>query len=171
MKKFSYAFSALLLALSLQSARAAEAGFEIGGGAGINSLSGWDDATGFQVFGAYNFGDVAPKLNISVEAGFWDSGDFEINVPPLCLPGFPCVGGMTMSANATGLWATGRVGYTFHPMWEVMARAGFDAGDDDGAMFGAGIGFNINDAMQLRAEIVERQNISSKQLNFLYRFQ
>jgi len=51
----------------------------------------------------------------------------------------------------------------------VVARAGLDIGDDDGFMFGAGLGFNLNPKMELRGEYVMRDTVDSLQVNFVMR--
>lgn len=115
-------------------------------GAGIsrNDASGLDDATGFQIFGGHEFGPVAQNISVDAEAGHMDSGDMErcVTVPFL---GRECRGG-----NATGLWATGVGRLALNPQFDLIGRLGFDFGDDDGLMFGAGGGYNVNKQMQLR---------------------
>ncbi len=87
-----------------------------------------------------------------------DSGDIKF-----------CIAGFCAKDNATGLWATGVGRLQLNPQFELLARAGFDFGDDDGLMVGVGAGFNVNKQTQLRFELVERDDISSLQLNFVYR--
>ncbi len=130
-------------------------------GAGIsqNDVSGAsDEGTGFQIFGGYEFGQVAQNVALDLEVGYMDSGDIKF-----------CIAGFCAKDNATGLWATGVGRLQLNPQFELLARAGFDFGDDDGLMVGVGAGFNVNKQTQLRFELVERDDISSLQLNFVYR--
>ena len=130
-------------------------------GAGIsqNDASGADDeGTGFQFFGGYEFGQVAQNVAVDLEVGYMDSGDIKY-----------CIAGVCGEDNATGLWATGVGRLQLNPQFELLARAGLDFGDDDGLMVGVGAGFNVNKQTQLRFELVERDDISSLQLNFVYR--
>ena len=58
---------ALTLAAMVFSSAAAAQGFDLkrlffGGGVSLNSVSGADDGTGFQIFGGYNFPRIAPGL-------------------------------------------------------------------------------------------------------------
>ncbi len=143
---------------------ASQAGIDTGRllfGAGIsqNDVSGADDeGTGFQIFGGYEFGQVAQNVAVDLEVGYMDSGDIKY-----------CAFGNCRKDNATGLWATGVGRLQLNPQFELLARAGLDFGDDDGLMVGVGAGFNVNKQTQLRFELVERDDISSLQLNFVYR--
>jgi len=135
-----------------------------GAGLGYNSASGLDSAIGFQFFGGYTFGEVQPRLSVDAEVGYMDSGNMTRTV---CTLGVCATG----SAKATGLWATGVARYSLSPTMELIGRAGFDFGDDDGFMFGVGLGFPVNKQVTLRGELVERQNIESLQFNAVFRFQ
>lgn len=162
---------AMFMALAAAAApafAAPQAGIDTGRlffGAGIsqNDDSGAsDEGTGFQIFGGYEFGQVAQNVALDLEVGYMDSGDIKY-----CVRAFgirDCDEG-----NATGLWATAVGRLQLNPQFELLARAGLDFGDDDGLMLGVGAGFNVNKQTQLRFELVERDNISSLQLNFVYR--
>ncbi len=134
----------------------------IGGGPSHNSLGGWGTANGFQLFAGYNFGEVfgVERLDLLVEAGYMDSGDFSR---------FRFGEERRLSA-ATGIWTTGGAAYRFNPMWSFFARAGVDFGDDDGVMVGGGAAFHFGGNFELRGEIVERPNITSRQINLVYHF-
>lgn len=135
----------------------------IGGGLGINSLDPFDDATGFQIFGGYELGDMGVQgVKFSVEAGYMDTGDFELEVT------LPIIGTITQEASASGIWATGVAAYAASPEIDILGRLGLDFGDDDGLMLGFGVGYNFNKQMQLRGEYVIRDNIDSLQVNFVY---
>jgi Outer membrane protein beta-barrel domain len=114
-----------------------------GAGLSANSVDGADNhATGFQFFGGYNFGEFAPKFHIDAELGYMDS--------------------------AKGLWATGVARYMVTPQFELIARLGYDFGDDDGLMAGIGAGYVVNPHLKLRAEYVVRDNIDSIQFNLVF---
>ncbi|MDH5649552.1 MAG: porin family protein [Gammaproteobacteria bacterium] len=135
----------------------------IGGGLGLNSLTGFDDATGFQFFGGYELGDMGAKgFNFAVEAGYMDSGEFERSTT------IPFLGTVTVATEAKGIWATGVAAYAASPTVDLLARLGLDFGDDDGLMIGIGIGFDVNKQMQLRGEFVTRDNVDSLQFNVVY---
>ncbi|MDQ2070299.1 outer membrane beta-barrel protein [Natronospira bacteriovora] len=132
-----------------------------GGGVSNNSVSGFDSAFGFQVFGGYNFGEIfgVDQLDFIVEAGFMNTDDFEANT---------FFG--TVTTSHSGLWTTGGVAYRFNPDWSFFGRAGLDFGDDDGFMIGGGAAYHLNENLELRGELVERDNITSVQFNVAYHF-
>ena len=129
-----------------------------GVGVSQNDASGSDDGTGYQFFGGYEFGQVAQNVALDLEVGYMDTGDMDVRVGPF-----------TVDARAKGLWATGVGRLQLNPQFELLGRAGLDFGDDDGLMVGVGAGFNVNKQTQLRLELVERDDVSSLQFNFVYR--
>lgn len=151
---------ALATALSTASAVAAprgkqpQSGFDttrvfLGGGISSNDANSSNNGTGFQLFGGYGFGEVARNVNIDAEVGYMDSGDLG-------------------SGRAQGIWATGVGRLSLNPQFDLLARAGFDFGDDDGLMIGIGGGFNVSRQLQTRLEFVQRDNIDSIQLNAVF---
>lgn len=134
-----------------------------GGGLSQNDFSGSDTGTGYQFFGGYEFGEIARNLNFDVEVGYMTTGDMDV------CQDLPFFGRVCTAAEAKGLWATGVGRFVLSPQFEVLGRAGLDFGDDDGLMFGVGAGFLIDKRSSLRLELVERDNVSSVQLNFVYR--
>lgn len=124
-----------------------------GGGLSSNEVSDSDSATGWQVFGGYVFGEVAPKLFIDGEVGYMDTGTMKRN-------------GADFKAN--GLWTTGVARYMVAPNVELLGRLGIDFGDDDGLMAGIGVGFLLNKNMKLRLEYVQRDRVDSVQFNFVF---
>lgn len=135
--------------------------FYAGGGVGINSVTGFDDAIGPNIFLGYNLGEIfgVENLDLMAEVGYMDTGDFERNT---------FFG--TVEDNASGVWTTGLVRYNLNDMWSFFGRAGLDLGDDDGVMIGAGAEWHMSDALALRGELVERDNISSIQANVVFDF-
>ena len=112
---------------------------------------GDEDETGFQFFAGIDLRKVnlMEGVNTSVEFGYMDYG-FD--------------GG----GNSGGLWATGVVDGTISGSFGWLGRLGFDFGDDDGFMFGAGVKLDLNSKTELRGEYVVRDNIDSLQLNLYY---
>lgn len=164
MKKIALAM-ALMAVMGIAEARGYnQGGFYIGGGISSNDLDGWDkNATGFQFFGGYDLDMVKlGTLKSAVEVGYMDSGDFEN-----CY--FDFFGQkFCPKTSAEGLWANYVVGYDFTPVVSGIGRVGFDFGDDDGFMFGAGLGFNVAPQVEIRGEYVVRDHIDSLQANFVY---
>jgi len=120
----------------------------IGAGVSHNSV-GSDDEIGFQFFAAYDLNqvNVMEGVKSSVEFGLMDYG---------------------FSRDSTGVWGTYVIAGPLSGQIGWLARAGIDIGDDSGLMFGAGVGFAMDDETQLRIEYVVRDDVDSLQLNFLY---
>jgi hypothetical protein len=155
---------ALVLAAMVFSSAAAAQGFDLkrlffGGGVNLNSVSGADDGTGFQIFGGYNFPRIAPNFYVDAEAGYMDTGKFD---------GRTCAGRPFCEPKANGPWANGVARYLVARNVELIARAGVDLGDDDGPMVGIGVGFIINPHLKLRTEYVARDNVDSLQFNVVF---
>ena len=131
-----------------------------GGGLSQNKISGGSGSgMGFQAFGGYTFGQVAPQMRVDAEVGYQDAK------VKACDPfGLRICG----DAHVKGLWATGVARYRVAPNIDLIGRAGLDFGDDDGFMYGVGAGYLLNRNSQLRLEYVVRQNVNSLQFNFVY---
>lgn len=126
--------------------------FSIGAGLALNSVGrGVDDELGIQFFGAYKLSAVKlmDGVDSSIEVGYMDYG-FD-------------------GRDADGLWGTYVVNGAMTGQLNWLARLGYDIGDDNGVMFGAGMGVNLDKRVGLRVEYVIRDEIDSLQLNFLYR--
>ncbi|MGB5397380.1 MAG: porin family protein [Gammaproteobacteria bacterium] len=130
-----------------------------GGGIGLNDADFGDDATGFQLFAGIPLPVKMNKGTLSAEIGYMDSGDFEQTVPFFG----------TVTADAKGFWGTAVVSFPLQDNIDVLGRLGLDIGDDDGLMFGAGVGFKIAEKMDVRVEYVIRDNIDSLQANLVIR--
>jgi hypothetical protein len=136
-----------------------------GAGLSQNSIGGYSNGTGFQFFGGYTFGEVAPRLHADVEVGYMDTGTMD--GPLFCVGGGVC---LKLAGQARGLWSTGVVRYRVAPNIELIGRAGLDFGDDDGLMVGIGAGYLLDRNLTLRAELVERSDVTSVQFNVVFRF-
>lgn len=127
--------------------------FSIGVGISSNSIDtrkhDEDGEIGFQFFGAYDLTEVKlmEGVNSSLEFGLMDYG---------------------FKRESTGVWATYTVEGAISGDLGWLARAGLDIGDDSGLMFGAGLGFSVDEKSELRFEYVARDEVESWQFNFLY---
>src|SRR6266571_2539307 len=115
-----------------------------GGGLSQNSISNFDNATGFQIFGGYNFPAIVRNFYVDAEAGYMDTGKFKRSFP---------VG--TVETKAKGVWGSGVARYMVAPQWELLGRLGYDFGDDNGVMVGIGGGYIVNKNLKLRVEYVK----------------
>ncbi|MBI3188223.1 MAG: hypothetical protein HYZ31_10230 [Gammaproteobacteria bacterium] len=125
----------------------------IGGGISRNTVDvpgNNDSEIGFQFFAAYDLDQVnlIEGARSSVELGYMDYG--------------------FSSGDAGGLWTTYVLDGAIRDNLGWLARLGLDLGDDSGIMLGAGLGFRLDPAAQLRLEYVIRDEIDSLQINFIY---
>lgn len=136
-----------------------------GFGLSLNSLGGFDDAMGWQIFGGYDLPWKLGDAKTAVEVGYMNSGEFETSITlPFGL------GTYKATTEAKGIWATGVVAYPVNPQFDIIGRLGLDFGDDDGLMLGVGAGYWFNKQVSARAEYVIRSNIDSLQANLVYHF-
>lgn len=132
--------------------------FYVGGGVSSNDLDG-EQATGYQLFGGYELpGDIG-RADTAIEAGFWDSGDFDAGPP-----------GSGRETDAEGLWINGLLSLPLNARVDLIGHAGVDFGDDDGLMAGGGVGFDLTEELDLRGEYVARDDTESLQANVVYSF-
>lgn len=162
MKKVVFG-AALLAASSLAQAQ----GIYIGGGISSNDLDGWsDNATGGQFFAGFDLDMInLGSVKSAVEVGYMDSGDWEEDI---CYTYFGITQCATAKTSAKGAWANYVGSVDFTPAVSGIARAGFDFGDDDGFMFGAGLGFKATQQLEIRGEYVVRDHIDSLQANLVF---
>src|SRR5437899_8494759 len=156
-------FMAVALVSPVLSSVAASHGFDnrrlyFGGGLSQNSISNFDNATGFQIFGGYNFPALARNFYVDAEAGYMDTGKFKRS--------FPVIG--TVETKAKGLWGSGVARYMVAPQWELLGRLGYDFGDDDGVMVGIGGGYIVNKNLKLRLDFVSLDTDDSLHYNVVY---
>jgi hypothetical protein len=145
-----------------------EANMYFGGGLSSNDLDGFgDNSTGFQIFAGYGLDMVdLGAIKSAVEVGYMDSGDWEEDV---CVTFFGTTSCAKASASAQGLWANYVASYDFSPSLSGIGRIGLDLGDDDGLMYGVGVGFKLAPQIDIRGEYVIRDHINSLQANLVYR--
>jgi len=137
--------------------------FYLGGGVGFNTASG-GNGNGVQILGGYQFdfklnGDISTAL----EVGYMDSGTFTTK-------NFATDTKSSAKEEAKGVWLNVVETFPIGNRVEGLARLGFDFGDDDGLMVGAGMGYNFNRNWLLRSEYVIREHINSFQFNLLFNF-
>ena len=157
MKKLSVIFIALLV--TGYSYAAGNSKLYLGGGLGLNSVGSlaFSDGLGYQVFAGFDLPVKMGKGKLSIEAGYMDSGDIDFG------PFF------VNKVRYKGLWGNAVFSLPLQKKLNLIARAGLDIGDDDGLMIGAGLGFTINNKMEIRGEYVMRDIVDSLQVNFVMR--
>jgi hypothetical protein len=156
MKKIIPLLGLLLIATQATAADLNTKQIYFGAGIGFNSVNNNNfynnsNAVGFQVFAglplAVNMGSAA----LAVEVGYMDTGNFD------------------RGGSANGLWSTAVVSLPLNNDIKLLGRLGYDFGDDDGAMVGAGVGFPLASKTDMRIEYVVRDHIDSLQANFVFR--
>jgi hypothetical protein len=131
----------------------------VGGGFGFNSLPGVGSARGFQFFGGYDFNfKINEDISTALEIGYTDSGDFDQ------------FNGLNSNLNAKGLWAAAVESVPLSSKTDMLVRLGFDFGDDDGVLLGAGMQYKFNTKLAFRMEYVARQNINGLHADLLVKF-
>ena len=132
--------------------------FYVGGGLGFNSLSG-GSATGFQIIGGYEF---KTKLNDDItsalEIGYMDTSDFEN------------IDGNSSNRDVNGVWVAMLESVPLSRKADMLARLGYDFGDDDGLLLGTGLQYKFTTKIAMRMEYVARQHVNSLQANVLFKF-
>jgi hypothetical protein len=134
-----------------------------GAGVSSNETDYFDDANGYQIFAGYEFDFELGPFITAVEAGYMDSGDFELNVNTTA-------GNVQLTTEAKGAWVSGHVAYKFTDAFGVLGRVGYDFGDDDGVLYGPGLEYHLAKSFALRAEYIVRDVTNSLQLNLVYKF-
>ncbi|MCF6323274.1 MAG: porin family protein [Gammaproteobacteria bacterium] len=133
-----------------------------GGGLSENDFNG-PNATGIQIFVGYPLTIKAGSGRFALEGGYMNSGSFDRSVT------VPAFGPVVSSSTATGLWGTIVGSWNIADRTSFIGRLGLDMGDDDGLMYGAGIGYDLIERLTIRGEYVIRDNIDSLQFNFVFR--
>lgn len=128
----------------------------VGMGISYNDLaSGWDNAWGAQLFGGYEIRQW-DNLAVGVEVGYMDTGTFDHRGSPA-------------SRSFGGLWSTAVGTAHLTTRYYLLGRLGIDFGDDDGLMAGIGFGGRVTHNLDLRGELVERDDVTSLQANLVLR--
>lgn len=133
--------------------------FYVGGGLNFNSLPGVGSSRGFQFIGGYQFGfKLNEDISTSLELGYMDSGDFDrINTSG-------------DADDASGVWVAAVESVPLTSKTDMLARIGYDFGDDDGFLLGAGMQYKFDTKIALRMEYVTREHVNGLQVNVLVKF-
>jgi len=133
--------------------------FYVGGGLNFNSLPGVGSSRGFQFVGGYEFGfKLNEDITTSLELGYMDSGNFDrLNT----------AGDVD---EASGLWVAAVESVPLGNKTDMLARIGYDFGDDDGFLLGAGMQYKFDTKLALRMEYVTREHVNGLQVNVLVKF-
>ena len=133
--------------------------FYVGGGLGFNSLPGFGSATGFQLMGGYEF---KTKLNEDItsalEIGYMDTGNFDH------------INNTGNFGDVNGVWVAMLGSVPLSRKTDMLARLGYDFGDDDGLLLGTGLQYKFTTKIAMRMEYVARQNVNALQANVLFKF-
>ena len=156
MKKIIPLFILILATTQANAADVNSRPFYLGAGVGFNEIDNSyyrgddNDAVGFQIFAGLPLPVNIGSASLAVEVGYMDSGEFD------------------NGGDANGLWSTAVIKLPLNSNINLLGRLGFDFGDDDGLMAGAGVGFPIASKTALRIEYVIRDNIDSLQANLVF---
>ncbi len=156
MKKIIPLLGLLLIATQATAADLNTKQIYFGAGIGFNSVNNNNfynnsNAVGFQVFAGLPLAVNMGSADLAVEVGYMDTGNFD------------------RGGSANGLWSTAVVSLPLNNDIKLLGRLGYDFGDDDGAMVGAGVGFPLASKTDMRIEYVVRDHIDSLQANFVFR--
>lgn len=128
-----------------------------GGGITFNSIGSAGNSTGLQALAGYDLNIlINDDIRMALEIGYMDTGDFDV------------FGGGRVK-GAEGIWVAAPFKVALTSKMDALLRVGVDFGDDDGALVGAGLGYNFNNKVALRTEYVMRDNINGLQFNVLFR--
>lgn len=143
------------------------AGLYVGGGVSYNSIdldslfSGTDRETapGFQLFAGVPVQSSIAGFKTFAEVGFFQTNEFDF--------------GSNNKERVRGVWGAGVLQRDLNeidPNLYALARAGIEVGDDDGLFMGFGAGYRVSSKVDVRAEFLNKDLLTSYQLNALVRF-
>lgn len=131
----------------------------LGGGLSFNSLPGVGSARGFQFLAGYEFPALLnDDISTALEVGYMDSGDFDR------------INNNNKLNAAEGVWAAFVESVPVSNKVDVIGRLGYDFGDDDGLLLGAGMQYKFNTKAALRMEYIAREHVTGLQANVLFKF-
>lgn len=139
-----------------------------GGGLNRNTLDdahNLDPAYGFQFFGGYQLPRHIQGVDSAIEIGYLNSGDFEYS-DRVCVLNV-CTSSNVDAGDVDGLWASYVAKLPLQQNLGLIGRLGLDFGDDDGLLFGVGMGAFLSNSFELRGEYVVRDHMDSLQANFI----
>lgn len=133
--------------------------FYLGGGFNFNSLPGVGSARGFQFFGGYDFKfKINDDISTALEIGYLDSGNFDR------------LNNTGRAGDVTGGWAALVESVPLSSKTNMLVRLGYDFGDDDGLLMGAGLQYKFDTKVAFRMEYVTREHLNGLQANLLVHF-
>lgn len=146
---------------------AAEKGLYIGAGISYNNLdfgsvikgANNESASGIQLFAGVPIENTIKDFDTFAEVGFFRTSTF--NFDP---------GAKERVTGISGSVVLQRNLNEVDPNLYGLARLGLELGDDDGIFMGVGAGYRITPKVEVRAEFVNKDLISSYQANALIRF-
>ena len=131
----------------------------VGAGLNFNNLAGVGSSRGFQFFGGY---DLNFKLNQDIssalEIGYMDSGKFDR------------ISTTNRTNAAKGIWISMLESVPLSSKTDMLARLGYDFGDDDGLLLGTGMQYKFDTKVAMRMEYVAREHVHGLQVNVLVKF-
>ncbi len=132
-----------------------------GGGLSENDFNG-PNATGVQFIVGYPLTIKLGRGSFALEGGYMNSGNFDraFNVPSF--------GPVVTSPGVAGFWGTVTGSWNIADRTSFIGRFGLDIGDDDGLMYGAGLGYDLTEKLSVRGEYVLRDNVDSLQFNLVF---
>jgi len=164
-----------LLALIASSASAEQAentnplpnGLYVGGGISYNDLdfgsvingAGNKSASGLQLFAGLPLNNSIQGINTYAELGFFQTKDFDFGP-----------GNKSEVTGVSGSVVLEKDLSEIDPKLYALARLGIEVGDDDGIFMGIGAGYRLTPKVEVRTEFVNKDLISSYQVNALVRF-
>ena len=116
------------------------------------------DAAGYSLFAGLDLKNSVEGLATSAEIGYSDTEDFYKGNGDTDINGFWLAGVLEKSLPEIDQRLT------------ALGRIGLDFGDDDGIFLGAGIGFRATQALDLRAEFINKDASGLYQVSALVRF-
>lgn len=142
-------------------------GLYLGGGLSYNYLdfgsvvNGADSegATGFQLFAGLPIGNTIQGIKTYAELGLFQTQKFNF--------------GQNSKDDVTGISGSMVLEKDLSEIDSrlyALARLGLEVGDDDGIFMGVGAGFRLTPKIEVRAEFVNKDLITSYQANALIRF-
>ncbi len=133
--------------------------FYVGAGLTFNSLPDVGSARGLQLIGGYEFEyKINDDITSALEIGLMDTGDFEsINKPG-------------KADDVSGLWISTLQSVPLSSKTDMLARLGYDFGDDDGLLLGMGMQYKFDTKVALRMEYIAREHMTSLQVNVRFKF-
>lgn len=165
---------ASLVAIAANSATAEEAsskapvanGLYLGGGISYNNLDAGsifkevdsDSASGFQLFAGLPISSSIKGFKTFVELGYFQTNNFKF------------LGVKERVKGVSGSFVLQRNLNEINPNLYGLARIGVELGDDDGMLMGIGAGYRLSPKVEVRAEFVNKDLITSYQANALVRF-